>query len=184
MDVRPAAAERGRHDRRQADALVRVASATPLGTTALMRRFLLWLAAASAAGTAVELAMLRHWKSLDQLVPWVALAAAAVAIWLVARPTRRAIRTARVLALAVALTAAVGLAEHVVANYEAGPLDVGYAATWDSMSELSRWLVAVTETVGPSPPIAPGVLAQIGLAVLIATIRHPALEPPDGRAGD
>src|SRR6185436_4524920 len=38
-----------------------------------LRTFLLWLAGASAVGTMVELAMLRHWTKLDQLIPWVAL---------------------------------------------------------------------------------------------------------------
>jgi hypothetical protein len=154
-----------------------VDTARGVGTVELFRRFLLWLAAASAAGTAIELAMLRHWKSLDQAIPWVALGVAGVAIWLVAAgATARRVRTARVLAAAVALTAMVGVVEHVNGNYESGPLDQAYAASWDSMSEGARWLAAVSESVGPSPPIAPGVLAQVGLAVLVATVRHPALE--------
>lgn len=149
---------------------------TVSGTTELLRRCFLWLAAVSAAGTALELAMLRHWKSPAQLIPWVALVAGAFAIGLVVRrPTRARVRAARMLALAVALTALIGVAEHVAANYDAGPLDQRYAATWDAMSEWSRWLAALTETVGPSPPIAPGVLAQVGFAVLVATLRHPSL---------
>jgi hypothetical protein len=43
------------------------------------------------------------------------------------------------------------------------------------MSEGARWWAALSKTVGPAPPIAPGVLAQASLALLLSTIRHPAL---------
>ena len=68
-----------------------------------------------------------------------------------------------------------GIWGHVHANYEAAPLDVRYADTWDGLPEVTRWWLAATKTVGPSPPLASGALAQAALCVLLATLRHPAL---------
>ncbi|MSQ28513.1 MAG: hypothetical protein EXR51_10320 [Dehalococcoidia bacterium] len=70
---------------------------------------------------------------------------------------------------------------HVWANYDAGPLDARYETAWAGMSEIERWVTGLTETVGPSPPLAPGVLGQIGLALLLASYRHPALTERPGR---
>jgi len=77
-----------------------------------------------------------------------------------------------VLATAFAL---VGFGFHVVENLDAGPLDRNYAATWDSMSSLDQWFTAVTGGVGPAPTLAPGVLVEMGLGLLLATVRHPAV---------
>ena len=46
---------------------------------------------------------------------------------------------------------------------------------WEGMSTLSRWWLAARKGVGPSPPLAPGALAQAGFCVLLATVRHPSL---------
>ena len=43
-------------------------------TEDLLRRGLVALAGIATAGTAVELAMLRHWDGVAQKIPWVALA--------------------------------------------------------------------------------------------------------------
>src|SRR5581483_8356491 len=95
---------------------------------------------------------------------------------------------AQALAVAIVLTAAVGIFEHIEANYEAGPLDQRYAYTWDTLSEADRWWAAITKAVGPSPPLAPGALAQGGLCLIFATLRHPALaagrEPKRRRSGE
>jgi hypothetical protein len=126
--------------------------------------------------TAVELALSRHWTSPVQFVPWVALAVMVVAIvLLVARPSRRSLLGVRVLAVAVMLTAGFGIFEHVLANYDAAPLDFRYTDRWATMSAPSRWWAAATEAVGPSPTLAPGVLAQSSLCLLFATLGHPAL---------
>lgn len=140
------------------------------------RRYLLVLAALGVLGTAIELAMLRHWTTTVQLVPWFALGAVAVAVaalWL--RPSRRTVALARVLAVAVTLAALFGMWEHVRGNYEAGPLDRRYTYTWDTLSPTARWWKAVTKSVGPSPMLAPAVLVQASLCLLFATRRHPAL---------
>ena len=59
------------------------------------RRSMLLLAAAASIGTAVELAMLRHWNGLEQIVPWATLAAVAVGIVVVAAGQARAATVAR-----------------------------------------------------------------------------------------
>jgi hypothetical protein len=71
-----------------------------------------------------------------------------------------------------------GIFEHVEANYDAAPLDFNYANTWDTLPETTRWWLALSKSVGPSPPLAPGALAQAGLCVLLASLRHPALRDP------
>jgi hypothetical protein len=143
---------------------------------AVLRRCFLALAAVGAVGTGVELALSRHWTSTIQLIPWFALGATAVAlVLLVARPGPRSLRIVRILAVAVVLTAGFGVFEHVLANYDAAPLDFRYTARWATMSTTSRWWTAASESVGPSPTLAPGVLAQSALCLLFATLGHPGL---------
>lgn len=150
-------------------------------TVDVLRRCFLALAVTSIAGTAVELALSRHWTSAIQLIPWYALGALAVgAVLLVARPLPFAVRGVRILAVLVVLTAAFGIYEHVLANYHAGPLDFRYESKWAAMSAGSRWWAAITESVGPSPTLAPAVMAQAAVCLLLATLGHPAL--PSGTA--
>jgi hypothetical protein len=147
----------------------------------LLRRGLLWLGAVTTGGIGVELALSRHWTQPVQLIAWGALGVIGVAIALLIRtPSAAKVRLARMLAFTVMLSAALGIWEHVYANYDAGPLDFEYAETWESLPDASRWWLAATETVGPSPPLAPGALVQASLCVLLATLRHPSLRtaPP------
>ena len=69
-----------------------------------------------------------------------------------------------------------GVALHALANVDAGPLDRVFATRWSTMSPIEQWWEALTGGVGPAPVLAPGVLAEVSLALAIATIRHPALE--------
>ena len=148
------------------------------GAASVLRRGLLWVAAITCVGIAVELAVDRHWTQPTQLVAWAALAVSAVAIVLVAAARSAApVRLGRVLAVVVMLSALLGVWEHVESNYDAGDLDFEYASSWETLSEPMRWWLAATKTVGPSPPLAPGALAQASLCVLLATLRHPALTP-------
>jgi hypothetical protein len=142
----------------------------------LLRRGILGLGALTTLGIVVELGVERHWTQPLQVVAWLAAVALIVAIALLTRdPSRARVRLAQVLAVAVVLSAALGSAVHVYANYDAAPLDRRYEATWESLPEATRWWLALTKSVGPSPPLAPGALAQAGLCVLLATLRHPAL---------
>jgi hypothetical protein len=150
-------------------------------TADLLRRSLLGLAAVGTVGTAFELALLRHWESGLELIPWIALGILGVAIWLLAiRPVRRRVLVARALSIAVAAIGAIGVLVHVRANYEAAPLDFRSTDSWPTTAEPIRWLLAATDTVGPSPTLAPTAITFIALVLLAATIRHGALtdEPP------
>jgi hypothetical protein len=153
-----------------------VAVERPPSTAAALRRGLVLLAAIGVVGTAVELAMERHWKTGVQLIPWYTLGAIAVGVVLLAvRPRRRTVRAVRALVVAVFLVAAFGVYEHIQANYDAAPLDFRYADRWPTMSTADRWWTAASGGVGPSPPLVPAVLAQAALCLGLATIAHPAL---------
>src|SRR4051794_28427717 len=132
-----------------------------------LRRGLLGLAALTTIGITLELLTERHWTQPVQLIAWAALALLAVAIVLLLRqPSARQVRWARALAVLVVVSAAIGVWRHIVANYDAAPLDYRYAQTWSGMSALARWWLAARKGVGPSPPLAPGALAQAGFCVL------------------
>jgi len=151
------------------------AGRTAAGTVGVLRRCLIALAALGVVATAVELAMLRHWKTTVQLIPWAALAVISAALVVLAvRPSRGAVRLVRALAVVVLLTAGFGVVEHVIANYNAGPLDFRYSARWATMSSKSRWWAAFTESVGPSPTLSPLVLAWSALCMVFATVDHPS----------
>jgi hypothetical protein len=140
------------------------------------RRGLLGLAGLTVVGIAVELAIERHWTQPGQLIAWGALVLTAVAAaLLLGTPSAQRVRVARLLAGLVIGTAFIGIWQHIAANYDAAPLDFRYGPTWDSLPELERWWLAMSKTVGPSPPLAPGALAMAALSVLLASARHPAL---------
>lgn len=146
-----------------------------------LRAGILALAAIGIAGTASELVFLRHWTSLTQLVVWPGLLALVVAlVMLLTGPTVGRVTGARAIAGAVLVVAVLGVALHVHGNLEAGPLDRDYATTWATMSSVEQWWLAITGGVGPAPVLAPGVLAEISLALLLATVAHPAFA--DARA--
>ncbi len=151
----------------------------PIETATLLRRGLLLLAGIGIAGTGVELIFLRHWSSLTQLIVWPALVLLMTALVLISRArSPRAIRAALASAAVVLVVAALGVAMHVVENLAAGPLDRSYASQWQSMSFLVQLWTATTGGVGPAPVLAPGALAEISLALVVATLRHPALSNP------
>jgi hypothetical protein len=145
-------------------------------SSTLLRGGVLALAGLGVAGLLVELAFLRHWSSAGELVVWPALATAGAAtLALARRPTRRRVVTVRWIALSVALVGIAGMWFHVTENLTAGPLDRAYAATWDGLSTLQQWFLAVTGGVGPAPALAPGSISEVALALALATVRHPAL---------
>ncbi|HKV20073.1 MAG TPA: hypothetical protein VJR50_13640 [Mycobacterium sp.] len=132
------------------------------------RRSLLALTVVGILATAFELATESHWNDFQQLIPWFVLAVLAVALVLTALRRRGAQLLARTLILVVLGASIYGVYDHISANYDAGPLDYRYADTWDSLSSSQRFWYAATKQVGPSPPLAPGVLAQTALLLLIA----------------
>ena len=141
----------------------------------ILRKGLIALVGLGIVGTVIELLFLRHWGSAGQAIVWPALGFLAAGLGTLAmRPSPRSIRAARAIALGVAVIAAVGVGFHVSENLTAGPLDRDFAAIWASMSPLDQWWQAATGGVGPAPTMAPGVLLQLGLGLLLATVRHPA----------
>lgn len=146
-------------------------------TATVLRRGVLGLALLGIAGTLVELVFLRHWGSKLQLIVWPTVLLLALAASLLARrPTARTVRLVRRMAVVVVAIAALGVALHVHANFDAGPLAKGYETRWATMSVIEQLFAATTGGVGPAPTLAPGVLAEIALGLLLATVHHPALD--------
>ncbi len=153
------------------DAPALIPTTTSAGTRIWqLRNALLVLSALTAVGTAVELATVEHWESAVQLIPWVALVVLAVAIGLAARrPGHRRLRLAQLLGGLVLVTGLFGLFEHAESNVESGALDRTYGDTWDTRSEASKWWLAVTGEVGPNPVLAPAILTEAAVLLLLAT---------------
>ena len=157
----------------------RVDARTATDDASVLRRSLVGLVVIATCGLTAELLVERHWGTPVRLVPWFALVALAyAALLLMRRPTTAAaVRRARLLAGAVMIAAAVGVALHINENYVAGPLDQRYEQLWAGMSEVERWWAAFSRAVGPAPTFAPAALALVSLVLLVATQRHPALRP-------
>ena len=79
------------------------------GTTGTLRAALLLLVALGVVGTALVLAVERHWDGTWQLVPWATLDGVSIALGaLLVRTTRATVWFARVLAVLVILAAVLG----------------------------------------------------------------------------
>jgi hypothetical protein len=151
-------------------------------TSTLLRAGVLALVAFGIVGTTVELVFLRHWSTATESIVWPVLLALVAAFGaLILRPSRRVVQVVRVVAVVAAAFALIGIGFHVVENLDAGSLDRLYAARWDTMPAIEQWFDAITGAVGPAPTLAPGVLAEMGLGLLLATVRHPALESAAAR---
>ena len=143
---------------------------------AVLRRSLVALSVLSTVGTGLELLLLRHWDNGLELIPFASIGVLGIAIAiLVWAPNRRGVWAARGIATAAAVSGAIGVFIHVRSNYEAAPLDFRYTDSWATTAEPIRWLLAATDTVGPSPTLAPAALTFAALALVAATLRHPAL---------
>ncbi|MFC7102654.1 hypothetical protein ACFQQB_20715 [Nonomuraea rubra] len=118
-------------------------------------------------GAALELAFERHWESPVQLIPWVALALqVAGLVLLLLRDAGPALTVVRVLAAIVLLASLYGVFTHVSVNHGMGAMD----PQWDTYSPLTQWWNALTKSVGAAPPLAPGMLAQSALLLLLASV--------------
>ena len=141
-----------------------------------LRRGLLWLAGLTTIAIVVERAVERHLTNPTEWIAWAAMAGIVIAVALLVRASSaRRLHLARLLAAVVMLSSAYGVWNHVYANYDVAPLDGRYQDTGDTLPDPIRWWLAVSKTVGPSPPLAPLALAQASLCVLLASYRHPLL---------
>ena len=111
---------------------------------------------------------MRHWLDREQLIPWAALVVLAIATGLGLVPVRWGRIAAGLLALLVLGASVYGVLDHTVVNYNSGPLDQRFADTWESLSPTQRWWYAITKTVGPAPTLAPGILGETAVLLLLA----------------
>ena len=145
-------------------------------TPVLVRRGLVSLTVIGILATAFELATVKHWHNVQQLIPWASLLVLAVAVLLVLLPGRRHRIAARILVFAVLGASVYGVIDHTVVNYNSGPLDYRFADSWDTLLPTQRWWYAFTRTVGPAPTLAPAILGQTALLLALASLieRRPA----------
>jgi len=152
-----------------------------MDTSSILRLGVLGLAVLGIIGTTIELVFLEHWNGLTQQIVWPSMLALVIALALIVwRPNRARVWTARALAVAIALVAVVGIGLHVHENVEAGPLDRHYADNWDSLGVGQQYWLAITGQVGPAPTLAPGALAEISFALLLATVHIPMARREEG----
>jgi hypothetical protein len=135
-----------------------------------VRRGLYALTVIGILATAFELATVRHWLDIEQLIPWVALVVLAIATVLALASFRQGRIAAGLLALLVRGASVYGVIDHTVVNYNSGPLDQRFADTWESLSPAKRRWYAFTKTVGPAPTLAPGILGETAVLLLLACL--------------
>ena len=134
---------------------------------ASLRQLILALIIIGLLGLEVELALLRHAETRNQLIPHVALVIgllSAVAVYV--RPGRATLRSFQVLMLIFLVVGALGVYLHLQGNVEFAlerdPSLTGTSLIWKALR-------------GATPALAPGALAQLGLLGLLYSYRHPAL---------
>ncbi len=140
-------------------------------TTSNLRRFALALAAIGVVGTLLELTLIKHYASKDQVIPYVLLGLSAFGlIAVMVRPTALALRVFQAVMIVTILGSGIGMFEHLKANaHNAG-------ATQDKEAIPTTPSAILAGINGFAPLLAPGVLAQVGLLGLIFTYRHPNLQ--------
>ena len=142
-----------------------------------LRRFLLALVLAGAAGLALELLLLEHYDSPWQWAPLVLLALVLLVGGAVAvRPERRLLHAFRGLMALCTAAGVLGVYLHYRGNVEFeledDPSRSGLVLFWEAIR-------------GATPALAPGALSQLGLLGLAVAFRHPLLRssPSDPRPG-
>ena len=159
---------------------------TSLESLDRIRWALLLLTALGLAGTAVQLAMERHWVEPWQFAPWAALGGIAIAlIALLVTTNRTTVRLARIIAVIVLLITGVGLWQHFSANYEQGSeaeanmvQDAGGDQHEDSdgeevdaaEAEENSFVDVLTGAADRTPLLAPFTLVQVALTLAAATM--------------
>ncbi|MFD2352439.1 hypothetical protein ACFSTC_28910 [Nonomuraea ferruginea] len=137
----------------------------------LVRRALAALTVIAIFGAGFELAVERHWRSVQQLVPWAALTLLAVGVLLLL--ATRLSGTVRVIAAVVLLASAFGVFAHVSANMTVG----SFSGALDGVSMIGQWWHAFTKSVGDAPPLAPRHARPGGPPAPAGHLRH---RPPLG----
>ena len=148
------------------------------GAAGGLRAGLLLLVVLGVVGTALALAYERHWQGPWQLAPWIALgiitvAAAAVVV----RNTAATVWLARTVAVLAIASSALGVWQHIDANYDAGAVsqqdshdDHGHSHGSEVKSTGPSLGDAMTGTIDHAPVPAALSIAPVGLALGLATI--------------
>lgn len=132
-----------------------------------LRRILVWLVLLGTIGLTLELLLLEHTESFQQVIPFATLALAIPpAVALAVRPTHRTVRLFQGAMLLMLAAGALGLWLHYSGNVafelEMEPETGGTLLVWRALR-------------GATPALAPGAMVQLGLLGLILTYRHPSL---------
>jgi len=125
-------------------------------------------------GTSLELLLLGHYEDRWQTAPLVLSGVYLLALtWYGVSSSHRPVQAVRLLSVAMAISAFVGLVLHYQANVE-----------WEleTTPELRGFALFREVITGALPLLAPGTMLQLGLLGLVWTYRHPRLAvgaPPD-----
>jgi hypothetical protein len=130
-------------------------------------------AGAGALGAAYELAAERHWGEALKLVPWMAVVVLAISVGTAFASSPRLVLVTRVLAVLVLGTSLFGIAIHILDNMHSGHLGPLYGPEFKQLPAIERLWLGATKTVGKAPPLAPGMLGQAALLVLLGTLGRP-----------
>ncbi|MDE2934062.1 MAG: hypothetical protein OXS47_09380 [Chloroflexota bacterium] len=159
------------------------------GAAGGLRAGLLLLVVLGVVGVALSLAYERHWQGPWQLAPWITLGiVTAATAALMVRPTAARAWLARTVAVLAIASSAIGVWQHVDANYNAGSAtqedshdhhDHSHGreenSTGASMGDV------VTGTVGHAPLPSALAIAPVGLALGLVTIGlGSGRRPPQG----
>jgi hypothetical protein len=145
-------------------------------TTTNLRRFALALAGIGVIGTVLELTLVKHYASKDQVIPYVLLGLSALGvIAVVVRPTALVLRVFQGVMIVTILGSGIGMLEHLKANSR----NAGAITDSERIPTTPSAILAGIE--GFAPLLAPGVLAQVGLLGLAFTYRHPNLQNASNR---
>ena len=132
-----------------------------------LRDWLLALVLLGTAGVAADLALIEHYDSISQVLPFavlaLGLAGAAAAAY---RPSGATVRALQVLMVVFVFTGLAGLWLHYEGN-----------AAFESelYPNMTRLALVWSALRGATPTLAPGAFIQIGLLGLILCHGHPAL---------
>lgn len=135
------------------------------------RRYLLYILLFGAVGLLAELYLLDHYEDWRQWIPLLLIVAGATAgVWMAVRPSRRAVRTFRILLAAYVPAGLLGVYFHFQSNVEFE----------QELHPNSSGLELVTESLGGAmPTLAPGAMIMLGLLGILVALQHPAAGPPN-----
>jgi hypothetical protein len=132
-----------------------------------LRRFLLGLSALLCVGTVIELWLTNHMESFVQLIPFglcgLGFMAAVVALL---RPRRASMLSLRLCMVLVASGGVFGIYEHFESN-------IGFRREIRPNAPTRE--IVLASFYGPSPLLAPGILAVAAMLAMAASYHHPSL---------